>query len=88
MSGLVNPTLILFLVAVGILGFWQWRKTRRMHRDFTSLPESERKEILKTLHMHPIRNAYVRPFPKLWAAVLILFTILLGGLALIQKLGN
>jgi hypothetical protein len=82
-----NITFLIFLFAIAALFFWQWRKTRNLHKQFMNLPEKERNEEEAKLYLDPVRNAYVRPQPT-WLLVVsivgcVLFFIIFG----LQKAG-
>ena len=74
--------LVIFLFIVAIIFFWQWNRTRRLHKQFMNQPEDVRKEQESKLYLDPVRNVYVRPQSK-WLIIsaigcMILLFVLLG----------
>jgi len=82
-----NIPFLIFIIFVVLVFSWQWRKSRKLHKQFMDLPENERTEQEAKLYLDPIRNVYIRSQPK-WLIIIsivgmILFFVLIG----LQKAG-
>ena len=82
-----NIPFIIFLAIVAAIFLWQWKKSRRLHRQFMDQPEQVGKIEESKLHLDPVRNAYVRPQSKWFVIAAIGATILLFILLGLQKAG-
>jgi uncharacterized membrane protein YcjF (UPF0283 family) len=87
MDLLKNIPFLIFLFLVAVLFTWQWRKTRKLHRQFMELEEKKRNEEEGKLYLDPVRNAYVRSQPKWLIIALIVFVVLIMVLIGLQKTG-
>ena len=82
-----NIPFLIIIVLVVLVFTWQWRKSRKLHKQFKDLPEKERSEQEAKLYLDPIRNAYIRPQSE-WLIIIsivgmIFFFVLFG----LQKAG-
>lgn len=82
-----NIPLLIFLIAVVLLFSWQWKKSRKLHKDFLNLPDNERKDAESKLYLDPVKNAYVRAQPKWLIVISIVGILLLFVLIGLQKSG-
>ena len=65
---------------------WQWRKSRKLHKEFMNLPEHERKLEESKLYLNPVRNAYVNPISNWFVVPIIIIMILVFILLGIQMM--
>ena len=73
-----NIPLVIFLVIVAALFSWQWRKTRKLHKDFLNQPKAKREAEESNLYLDPVKNAYVRSQPQwlIWGSIILMILIL------------
>lgn len=87
MDLITNIPFLIFLVGIALLFSWQWRKTRKLNKQFMGQPDELRKKEESKLYLDPIRDIYVRSQPKWFMFLLIAMVVIMFVLIGLQKTG-
>jgi len=72
MQYLEQILVVIVFISIVILGYTQWRKSRKLHKIYSQLTEEEKKEHDKNNYDNPEFIAYTKPMSKvMWFATIM-----------------